>query len=152
MPRESEQIMKLLVDTSVLIDGYLKRKPFYEDWREIRLIQMLGDVELWAPAKSFTDVHYVASRVIDTHKVQEVILASLDYLHVCSIDGGDIKRAAEAQWRDFEDCVVYQAARKTKADYILTRNKAGFTNADIPAVTPQEFLAKIHEEFEFEEE
>ncbi|MBQ1841211.1 MAG: PIN domain-containing protein, partial [Atopobiaceae bacterium] len=66
--------MKLLVDTNVLIDGYLKRSPFYEDWKEIRLIQMMGDIELWASAKSFTDVHYVASRYLDSRRIQRAFL------------------------------------------------------------------------------
>lgn len=144
--------MKLLVDTNVLIDGYLKRDPFYEDWREIRLIQMMGDIELWASAKSFTDVHYVASRYLDSRRIQRAFLESFSYLHVCSIDGNDVRRAAEAQWRDFEDCLVYQAAQKTKADYILTRNKQDFEEDRIPAITPEELLARFHEEFEFQDE
>ena len=76
----------------------------------------------------------------------------MTFLHVCSIDGNDVKRAAAAQWYGFEDCVIYQAAQKTKADYILTRNKRDFEEDMIPAITPPELLAQIHEEFEFRDE
>lgn len=144
--------MRLLIDTNVLIDGYLNRQPFNEEWKEIRLLQVIGDIELWASAKSFTDVHYLCRHHIDTYAIQKAILESLDYLRICSIDGYDIKRAAQAEWRDFEDCIIYQAAQKTKADYIVTYNTQGFEETDIPAVSPHELLEKIKNNIEFVEE
>ena len=77
--------MRLLVDTNVLIDGYLKRRPFVSDWREIRLCQVIGDVELWASAKSFTDIHYLTKHALGSRGAQEAILNSLDFLNICSI-------------------------------------------------------------------
>lgn len=144
--------MRLLIDTNVLIDGYLNRQPFNEEWKEIRLLQVIGDIELWASAKSFTDVHYLCRRHIDTYVIQKAILESLDYLRICSIDGYDIKRAAQAEWRDFEDCIIYQAAQKTKADYIVTYNTQDFEETGIPAVSPHELLEKIKNNIEFVEE
>jgi len=84
--------------------------------------------------------------------VQQAILSSLAFLNVCSIDGSDVKQAAEAQWDDFEDCIIYRAAQKTKADYILTRNTRDFEEDKIPAITPTELIAQIHEKFEFRDE
>ena len=144
--------MRLLVDTNVLLDLYQRREPFYEDWGELLFLQNMGDVELWASAKSFTDIHYIASKQLDSRLIQRYFVDSFAYLRICSIDGADIKHAAQAQWKDFEDCIIYQAAQKTKADYILTRNVDDFEEHRIPAITPREFLDIIHEEFEFRDE
>ena len=105
----------------------------------------------WLEGNRETLASYDTQKVGETHRIQKAILASLDYLHARSIDGNDIRRAAEARWRDFEDCIVYQAARRTKADYILTRIRKDFENTEVPAITPQEFLARVHDEFELRE-
>ena len=144
--------MRLLADTNVLIDFFERRQPFFEDWKELLLLSILGRVELWASAKSFTDIHYVASKQVGSREIQRAFAESFSFLHVCSIDGSDIKRAAELAWDDFEDCVVYQAALKTKADYILTRDADGFRDAAIPTITPHELLERIRLEIRIAEE
>lgn len=138
--------MKLLLDTNVLLDCYQKREPFYQDWKKLTLMRYFRDVELWVSAKSFTDVHYVTSRQLDSLIVQDHILKSLTYLDICSIDAHDVKNALEERWRDFEDCLIYQAARKVKADYIITRNKKDFSQSSIPVLTPAEFVRYMDEE------
>ena len=141
--------MKLLVDTNVLLDFYQKRQPFSEDWKSILLLHIVGDVELWASAKSFTDIHYVASKQVGTRAIQQAFLESFSFLNVCSLDGNDIKKAAQLEWHDFEDCVIYQAALKTKADYILTRNTRDFEQTKIPAITPHDLLNGPNTGFKF---
>lgn len=143
--------MRLLVDTNVLLDGYLKRPPFYEDWEQILMYHMVGILELWVSAKSFTDIACLGGRAVGPQAIQEKIQTSLDDLEVCSIDGKDVRAAAEAGWKDFEDCIVYQAALKTKADYIITRNKQDFAASTIPAISPHELVLKMRETIEFVE-
>lgn len=43
---------------------------------------------------------------------------------------------------DFEDEVQYRSALAARADIIVTRDKTGFGNAEIPVMTPAEFLSK----------
>ena len=59
---------------------------------------------------------------------------------LCPIDERDVQAALAESWEDFEDCVVWQAARKARADCIITRNEADFTRSDIPALSPTAFL------------
>ena len=54
--------MKLFLDTNVLIDLYQQRHPFYEDVKKLQVMEEFGDAELWASAKSFTDIFYVLRR------------------------------------------------------------------------------------------
>ena len=48
--------------------------------------------------------------------------------------------AIKAQWNDMEDCTQYYAARREKADYIITRNVKDFSQSDIPVFLPNDFL------------
>ena len=135
--------MKLLLDTNVLIDYYLSRPGFAPDIRRLFALAALGKVELWASAKSFTDVFFVGSRAVDSAVLQEVIAKSLDVLNVCSIDGGDVRSCLEEKWPDFEDCLVARAAEKVKADAIVTRDLGGFARAAMPARTPTEVVGLL---------
>jgi predicted nucleic acid-binding protein len=135
--------MKLLLDTNVLIDYYLSRPGFAPDARRLFALAALGEVELWASAKSFTDVFFVGSRAVDPTLLQEVIARSLDVLNVCSIDGGDVRACLEQKWPDFEDCLVARAAGKVKADAIVTRDLGGFARSAVPARTPAEVVGLL---------
>ena len=133
--------MKLLLDTNVLIDLVLNRKPYVEDTRKLMVAGFYHDAELWASAKSFTDVFYVARKVAPNVSVAyDAIQAIARELSICSIDATDVGNALSLRWPDFEDCVVYQAARKLKADYLITRNGKDFAGSSVPTMTPTEFL------------
>jgi len=42
-----------------------------------------------------------------------------------------------------EDCTQYYAARREKADYIITRNVKDFSQSDIPVFLPNDFLVSV---------
>lgn len=135
--------MRLLADPNVLLDYLLRRPGYGEDIRDLFVMDFYGDAELWASAKSFTDVFFVARKAIGSQAAQKNIRALLERLHVVAIDGDDVRAAADACWPDFEDCLIARAAEKVKAGYIVTRDKAGFSRADIPALTPRELLEEV---------
>lgn len=139
--------MKLLVDTNVLLDFFETRQPFVEDWKRVYVMSCFRDAELWASAKSYADIFYVARKQMSSKTVQRSIVECLSLVKTCAIDGEDIRWAAEQGWKDFEDCVVSRAAQKVGADYILTRNVEGFERSAVPAITPADFLALVEEKY-----
>lgn len=138
--------MRLMLDTNALVDYYSRRAP-YNVWVEkLFMAQAFGDVELWASAKSFTDVFYILKRMLGSEMLQAMIGKSLSCLRVCSIDGGDVGEACTDRWPDFEDCLVYKAAQKVKADAIITRDAGGFNRSNIPALSAQELIERLEQE------
>ena len=138
--------MRLLLDTNVLIDYFSRREPYLQDWLTLLVIQDFGDVELWASAKSFTDVFYLVKKEAGSARLQQMFLESLGFLHVCSIGPVDIEEAAKAAWDDFEDCLIDVAARKVKASFIITRDSGGFSKAHAPALSPRQFIEWLEAE------
>lgn len=132
--------MRLLIDTNVLIDFYGRREPYCHDVDKLLVAQAFGDVELWASAKSFTDVFYVLKPAIGVEALQGMFLSSLEELRVCSIAREDVMAAARESWPDFEDCLVNRAAQKVKADRIITRDARGFTRSPVKAQSADDFL------------
>jgi predicted nucleic acid-binding protein len=139
-------IMKLLLDTNILIDYHLRRQPFFNDLAKLIIAGAFGDVELWTSAKSYTDVFYVAGKFVDRKALQEAFLKSFELFNVCSIDFDDLSRAAGLSWSDFEDCLISVAAEKIKADFIITRNTVGFKESNIPACSTSEILQLLETE------
>lgn len=137
--------MRLLADTNVLLDYLLRRPGHSEEIRDLFVMEFCGDAEIWVSAKSLADIFYVARKAIGPDAAQGNMLALLERLQVVAIDGADVGAAAKARWPDFEDCLIARAADKVKADYIVTRDKAGFAAASIPAATPREVLDAVAE-------
>lgn len=67
----------------------------------------------------------------------------LKYMNVAAAGESVIRSAVSLRWKDMEDCVQYLIARNEGADYIITRDLAGFSSSDIPVMTPVEFLSII---------
>lgn len=132
--------MRLLLDTCVLMDFFLGREPFVHDVRRLFVMRYFRDTELWTSAKSYTDLFYVGARAHGAARMQEMVKSALPELKVCSIDQQDIRTALAERWDDFEDCIVWQAARKVRADFIVTRNEKDFARSDIPALSPAALL------------
>ncbi len=67
-------------------------------------------------------------------------------LHIVSVTESDIDKAVDADWGDFEDACVYYAARKIKADAIITRNRKGFAWSSIKVFDCDELFAYLERE------
>ena len=109
--------MKLLVDANFLIDYYARRDEFFDSCTTLLVAESFHDVELWAPAKSFTDVFYVLNQrlKVEGSLVQRAFLKSFDFIKLVSLEPADVKEAARRSWDDFEDCLVAVAAEKIGA-------------------------------------
>lgn len=138
--------MNLLLDTNVLVDYYAQREPFAEDTNRIVAAQLLGDVELWACPHSFPDISYILRRAIPLQELQHMMLASLEFITVCSTGHEDIVASLQAGWDDPEDALVERCAERVKADYLITRDKSGFMQAKVATLSPHEWLELMEHE------
>ena len=138
--------MNLLLDTNVLIDYLGKQKPFFESAEKIIAMGFFGDAQLWAPAQSFKDAFYVLAHYVKPDRVQQAILKLLEVVKPVDLTGEDVAAAARLQWGDFEDCLVSISASKAHADYLVTRDKRGFQRSMVPAISPDDLLARIFQE------
>lgn len=137
--------MKLLLNTNVLADFYLQREQFSAHVNSIAAAAIHRDVELWASAKSYTDIFYISKKYFASDVLQKAFLESFKFIHVCSLDSEDLKSAAKECWSDFEDCLIYRCALKTNANFIVTRDIRGFVKSTIKTATPEEMVEMFAE-------
>lgn len=137
--------MNLLLDTNVIIDYLGGKQPFCNDAQKIIAAGYFSDAQLWAPAQSFKDAFYVLSHYIDAASVQDAMLKLLEVVNPVDLTAADIASAARLKWDDFEDCLVALCASKAAADYLVTRDRAGFERSMVAPISPADWLAFMQE-------
>ena len=141
--------MRLLLDTNVLIDYFGKRAPFYDDCKQLLIMQVAKDAELWSSSKSYTDIFYALRHAVPSGQLQKAFAASFERIKPCAVDAEMLRTAALREWDDFEDCLVAVCAERVQADYLITRDKSGFARSKVPAISPSEFLDWIEDRYGF---
>jgi len=138
--------MKIVIDNNVILDVFQNREPFVQfSSRVLRLVET-KQVKGYVTANSITDIHYVLSRALkDKEKVYAAIDILLQLIDIIDVTAKDVKNAFHPDVGDFEDELISVCAKRTKMDYIITRNIKDFTNSPVPAITPEDFLTDFFE-------
>jgi predicted nucleic acid-binding protein len=133
--------MKVLVDTNIIIDILDRREEFFADSYALIQRAVQGKLEAVIAASAVTDVYYIISRSLhNAGKAREKIIALTALVGLCDTTAADINTALTLPIADFEDAVIAAAAKRERADYIVTRNEADFANSPVPAISPARFL------------
>jgi predicted nucleic acid-binding protein len=135
--------MRALFDTNIVLDAFLERAPFVADAR--LLWQQIDDGKLTAflPASVLTDIYYIIRRQAGQQKAAEAVRICLDTFAIVPVDTGIVQKAIGLAGTDFEDNVQIACAEHELLDAIITRDKAGFKESAVDALTPTEALAQL---------
>ena len=134
-------MMRVFLDTNVLLDVLGDRRPFVEHAKSIWMLAERGRITGLVSTLSFSNIFYILRKYTDA----ETALMSLRHLRanftpvVC--DQGIIDHALASDFRDFEDAVQYFSARNADAECIVTRDSGHFATALIAVLSPEQFLA-----------
>ena len=135
--------MKLLIDANVLLDVLQNRKDFVRDSSLVWKLCETQQAEGYISALTFANMVYVMRRELDPGEIKEVLRRLCLIFEFTELAPGDLMRAGELQWSDFEDALQSVTAERVHADYIITRNVRDFKNSEVPAFTPDELLNRI---------
>ena len=135
--------MRVVLDLNAVLDVLLARDEFLES-AEVLLLAAAGKFEAIIPIHGITTVFYFCRKQMSEEAARSRIIDLLQATRVFSITEEDVKRAARSAVRDFEDAIVDETARESKAQYILTRDGGDFKESYVPAITPSEFLERFY--------
>jgi predicted nucleic acid-binding protein len=68
-------------------------------------------------------------------------------MEITALQPSFIARVSETHFTDLEDGLQYQCARHAKAKIILTKDLGDYPASDIPAIHPQDFVARYQQLF-----
>lgn len=137
--------MKVLIDTNIIIDVLAKREPFLADSARILRLSEEKRIEAFITANSVTDIIYILRKYIPNQDFLKFTIQNLfSIIDITDVLKTDIIKAFELDYKDYEDALQARCARRIKADYVITRNPADFSESTVPALTPEEFLRDFH--------
>ena len=136
--------MRALIDTCVIMDAVQGRKPFDRDAESIFLAASVMQFDGFVTAKAMADIFYLSHRLTHDHVLARSIVSRISELFgVLDTAGADILSALASDRADFEDAVMIETAVRERMDCIVTRNLRDYANAQVPVLSPVQFLEQI---------
>ena len=131
----------LFIDTNVLLDYLIRRKPFYGHaaWPFDR-IEREGH-EAFVSAISFNNVYYLAKKLIGAANARQLVQDLRQLCKTVPLDDEVIDNAIKITIADFEDAIQAVSAGMIHTPFIITRNARDFENSGVEAYAPEEILA-----------
>jgi len=134
--------LKLLLDTHIVLDLLLDRKPYADSAAELFSKVENGTVIGCLSGSTVTTVYYLAAKTVGAARAQEEIRKLLTIFDVAPVNRPVLEAALAADFSDFEDAVIHEAACYVGAEAIITRNQKDFKKSRIPVYTADE-ITKI---------
>ncbi|OKH18166.1 type II toxin-antitoxin system VapC family toxin [[Limnothrix rosea] IAM M-220] len=136
--------MKVLFDTNVILDFFMKRQPFNENAKILFDAIANDKIEAFVSATSVKDIYSLMSvKTKDKEGALEAVKELLKIMTICDVNKRTLEKAIELGYKDFEDAIQVAAAAPVDLQLIVTRNLKDFKNSPIPAVTPEILIAQI---------
>ncbi|GHV96067.1 PIN domain-containing protein [Spirochaetia bacterium] len=135
--------MVALIDTNVILDALVDREPFATKAREILAHCSQKKFSGYFAGHTIPDIFYILRKDYSIVQRKDMLLGVCRTMDVVGIDKSMLIDAlTNGKFDDVEDCLQAECAASIGADYIITRNTTDFFASPIPAITPEEFLAK----------
>jgi predicted nucleic acid-binding protein len=128
---------RILLDTNILLDVVLARKPHAEAGEVLWEMIEEHNAEGRLAAHALTTFYYLVRKQRDHVRAKNAVHSLLQVFKVASVDGPVIQEALQMPGSDFEDCVTAAAAHRSGCAFIVTRDPRGFRASPVEAVTPE---------------
>ena len=132
--------MRVLIDTNVILDLLLDRKPFSEQSALLISKVEKGEITGVLCATTITTIYYLVSKSLDKKEAEKSIDLIFSLFDIASVNRIVLETARKLNFNDFEDGVIYASAIHSNCDVLITRNIKDFKSNDIPVYEPAEFL------------
>lgn len=135
--------MKILIDTNIILDHLLARKPFAENAAWIFSAVEKGNLEGSISGTTVTTIHYLVTKALGAKASQLAVEQLLRLFDVAPINRTILASAIALKFNDFEDAVLHEAAAHAGIQAIITRNTKDFQKATLAIYSPDELIASL---------
>jgi predicted nucleic acid-binding protein len=133
----------LLVDTDILIDVALDRRPHAAAAAELLDALERRQVAGFIAWHSVANFHYLVASQQGSSATKAFLLDLLRFVQVAPTSTESVRYAAGLPMRDFEDALQVAAAVACGANTIATRNVRDYAHAPVRATTPTILLKEL---------
>jgi len=138
-------VIKVLLDTNVVLDAIANREPFHLDAQKIIKIILDNELDGYITANSITDIYYIARKYLTKVDLYAAMRSLFIIFSVIDVLGADCHKALDFSMDDYEDALLAVCGNKVDVNYIITRDKEFMEKAksklSITVISPADFLA-----------
>lgn len=139
--------MAVFIDTNVIIDLLAKRKPFYKESLQLFSLADAGEIKLMVSTLSLVNTHFVLNDVMKVKDARSILGKFKVFVESHDLTDKITELALnDLQFHVFEDGIQYYTALESQAKLIVTRNLKDFKHAQLPIMSPTEFLVAFKSE------
>lgn len=135
-------MMRLFLDTNIVVDLLEGREPFCYDAAQLFTMAHDKRVELLVSPMTFSTASFLL-RKHGSEGVRNLLSNLRQLVRVTISDERTVDDSIASQFKDFEDAMQYYTALNAKAEIIITRNGKDFTASNLPVMTATEFIATL---------
>jgi predicted nucleic acid-binding protein len=129
-----------LFDTNIVLDVLMDRLPYSDAAVELFSKVENGAVIGYLCGTTITTVYYLACKTVGSAKAQEEIRKLLSLFEVAPVNRLVLESALDADFSDFEDAVINEAAFHVGADVLVTRNQKDFSKSRLSVYSSEEMV------------
>ena len=135
--------MRVLFDTNILLDILEQRAPHFQSSRDALVTCEACGGEILLAWHSLSNAFYIYGRKVGQAMAQTALGDAILCMTVGTVGHREARRALDLGFADLEDAMQAAAAEAANADWIITRDKAGFARSPVPVMTPAEFVLRF---------
>ena len=135
--------MRVLVDTNVVLDVLLDRRPFAEAATQVFALVEESRIEGFLCATTVTTVDYLLGQALAPAKAREALQRLLSLFEIAPVNRSVLEHALRSGVTDFGDAVLEQAGFLAGVDAITTRNVSDFRKSKVTVFDPLELISTV---------
>ncbi|CAM3943947.1 PIN domain-containing protein [Flavobacterium cucumis] len=134
-------MVKILIDTDVILDFFFDREPFSENAAKILSLCESKEIKGFVTPVIISNVYYILRQTAKHEKVIEKLKMLVSIAEILVINKDSILKALNSDFKDFEDALQnYSAELYKEIDIIITRNTKDYKNSSLGVMTPDNYL------------
>ena len=135
--------MRVVFDLNVLLDLLLSRSPHHEHAAALEGLVVDGLIVGIVGANTLVALSHLLGRAVGQERAAVSIRRVMEQFEIRSIGRAALEEGLSATSGEYDDAVLYAAARHGRADAVVTRKPEHFAPGALEILTPAGLLARF---------
>lgn len=133
-------MIKIFIDSDILLDVTLDRKPFSASATTILSLCENGKIKGYTSTLILANCYYIIAHHISKSKAIETVSKFRELLTVLDFTNKDLGEALQSGFSDIEDAIQHFISVNNSIQTIITRNTDDYKKASVSVLKPDQFI------------
>jgi predicted nucleic acid-binding protein len=131
---------KVFIDTDIILDLLMKRKPYYSSSAKLFKLIENNKIAGFVSSLIFSNLYYIIRKIEGNENAKNSLNKLKLLVKILPVDEKIIELGLSSNFKDFEDSIQYYVAIENGIKNFITRNVNDYKKAKINVFTAEEFI------------